>query len=94
MQDQLAVIRDLLKSILEHVCDLVEVWTPGQGIADDLTIEEIHDGGKIQFLPQQFELGDVGCPFQVGFFSLEITLQEVGSNLPHLAPIGAILLFS
>ncbi len=49
MQDQFAIVRDFTEGILQHCSDLVEVWTLGQGITDDLTIEEVHDGGKIEF---------------------------------------------
>jgi len=71
---------------------LLEAWTPGQRIANDLTVEEVHDRGKIELLPKQFEFSNIGCPFTIRFFSSEITFQEVGRDLSHLTPIGTVLL--
>ena len=92
MQDQLAVVRNFPKGIFEHCSDLLEAWTLGQRIADDLTIEEVHDRGKIELLPKQLEFGNISCPFPIRFFCFEITLQEVGSDLSHFTPIGTVLL--
>ena len=52
VQDQLTIVRDLPESIFQHCSDLVEVRARGQRITDDLTIEEIHDRGKIELFTQ------------------------------------------
>lgn len=75
MQDQLAVIRYSLEGIFEHGSDLLEARSFGERIADDLTIEEVHDRGKIELLPKQLEFGDIGCPFSIGLFSSEFASQ-------------------
>jgi hypothetical protein len=51
MQDQLAVIGYLPEGFSQHVYDLAKVGAFRQGIADDLSIEEIHNRGKIELLP-------------------------------------------
>ncbi len=83
-----------MEGIFEHCSDLLEAWSLGKRIADDLTIEEVHDRGKIELLPEQLEFGDIGCPFPIRFFNSEFTSQEIGGDLAHFTPIGTVFLFS
>ena len=57
------MVWNLLESALKHLGNLMKIRTFRERVADDLPIEQVQNRGKIEFLPQQFELGDICGPF-------------------------------
>jgi hypothetical protein len=48
----MGMVWNLLESTVKHFGNLMEIRTFGEGVADDLPIEQVKNWGKIEFLSQ------------------------------------------
>ena len=80
MQNQIVnLVRQLLKSALQHIRDLFEIWMAAQVVADNFAIEQIENWRQIEFLVVHFELGNICDPFPIRLVCLEMPFQQVWS---------------
>ena len=78
MQNQIVnLIWQLLKSALQHIRDLFEVWMAAQIVADNFAIEQIKNWRQVEFLVVHFELGNICDPFSIWLVCLEVPFQQV-----------------
>ena len=90
MEHQGTVVRDLSESPLQHVPYNAEVGNLRYGIAHDLAVVQIQDGGEIELLSVHFEFGDVRGPSRVRLHRLETAIQPIGGYFADLTSIGTI----
>ena len=84
------MVRYFLESLLQHVPYNAEVGNLRYGIAHDLAVVQIQDGGEIELLSVHFEFGDIRGPFRIRLYRLETAIQSVGSYSSDLASVGTI----
>lgn len=92
VEQQRRMVGDLMECLLQHVRHQAKVRGLGEGITNDLSVEQVQDGRQIEFPVHDLEFGDIRDPFHIRPDRFEIALQEMGSHPTHLSPIGAIFL--
>ena len=85
MEDQVSVIRDLLKCLVEHVHDLPKMRPLAYVVTYDLAVIHIQDRRQIQFLSKQREFCYVCRPLLVWRISVEVSVDQVRSDFSYLA---------
>ena len=93
MENQIPVYVSFLECLVQHRHDHLQAWAVGYGVRDNLAIEHVEDGGKIDPSVLNLHLCDIGGPFSIRCRGPEVPVEYVWGNPANLALVGMVVLY-
>ena len=90
VENETCPIRYGCKSFVEHRCYHSQNRSLRDSIAHQISVVQIQNGRKIEFLAKQAELCHISNPLLVRSFRMEVSVQQIGSNPAHFSFVRTI----
>lgn len=94
VQDQIRIIRNFLKRLVQHGCHHAQHRPLRDRVADQIAAMQIKNGRKIQLFSEQAEFCDIGDPFLIRLVGMEIPIQQIRRDFTNFTLVRAIFLYS
>lgn len=93
MKDQICVIGNFLKSLVQHGCRHAQRWPIRNRITDQVAAAQIEDRRKVQLLPEQAELRHIRAPLLVWLLGVKIPIQQIRRSFARFSLVRAVFLY-
>ena len=80
------------KRLVEHIFNLLHVWTERKIVRDDFIGIHIKDRRKITLSPGKRELRHIGCPLLQRSVCAEVSVDDIVGYLANFASVGMVFL--